>query len=121
MQAGEWQRYQTDEGGQDSAFSQGTEGWWVRESNIPRGTLFQHFKEAVMRMIQCEAEGHQPTKVLMCDGFESATADALMAELCFRDVGAAKSAINAIGGRLFSSGWPHINAVADDDDISSPS
>ena len=69
-----------------------------------------------MRMIQCEAEGHQPTKVLMCDGFESATADALMAELCFRDVGAAKSAIRAIGGRLFSSGWPHINAVADDDE-----
>ena len=62
-----------------------------------------------MRMIQCEAEGHQPTKVLMCDGFESA-------ELCFRDVQAAESAIRAIRGRLFSREWPHINTVAADDE-----
>jgi hypothetical protein len=100
-QAGEWQRYQTDEGGEDGAFSQGTEGWWVRVSNIPRGTLFHVFKDALMRMIQGEAEGHQPTKVLMCNGFESV-------ELCFRDVEAAESAITAIRGGILTLQAVHI-------------
>ena len=93
--------------------AQDHEGWWVRISNIPKGTDISNFRDAIMMITQGESEGkgHQPTRVLL----RASRGIHPSGELCFGNTEAAVAAIEAIGGRLYSRWWPHINPKAADD------